>query len=122
MSTSKPDGVGGARETEEGEEGDGLLASLADELVWKGSDEEEGEEEEDEDGLGLEGLDASELESLGISMLVSSTCCCRAVLAVSCRGEDSNLYVIIENGCLPCLPMELTKFKLLVLFQKLVAS
>lgn len=71
MSTSKSDGAEGTRQEGEEEEGDGLLASLADELVWKGGDGEE-DDEEGEDGLEFESLDASELESLGISMLVSS--------------------------------------------------
>ncbi|CAN0162510.1 unnamed protein product [Pylaiella littoralis] len=68
MSTSKSDGAEGTRQEGEEEEGDGLLASLADELVWKGDDGEE-DDEEGEDGLEFESLDASELESLGISML-----------------------------------------------------
>lgn len=79
MTTSQSDGEDGTRaEVEEVERGDGLLASLADELVWKGEDGEEEEEEygddeeydgyEFEEGEALEGLD---LESLGISMMVS---------------------------------------------------
>lgn len=80
MSASKADGIGGPRAgVEEEDGGDVLLASLADELVWKGEDgEEEGDEYADDDdedydgyefeeGETLEGLD---LESLGISMMV----------------------------------------------------
>lgn len=68
----RPDGMEGSGEEEEDEdEEDDLLSSLAEELVWKGGDEEgeddDDDEEEYEEGE-LEGLD---LESLGISMLVS---------------------------------------------------
>lgn len=78
MSTHRPDGTEGARKEEEEEEEehqDDLLRSLAEELVWKGGDENDeegddydGQEEEYEDGE-LEGLD---LDGLGISMMVSS--------------------------------------------------
>ncbi|CAM9904821.1 unnamed protein product [Ectocarpus sp. 4 AP-2014] len=57
----------GESEVEDEESGDGLLAALADELVWEG-DDDEGEEDdaEEEEEAGMEGLD---LESLGISIM-----------------------------------------------------
>ncbi|CBJ32782.1 conserved unknown protein [Ectocarpus siliculosus] len=64
------EGAHGESEVEDEEGGDGLLAALADELVWEGDGdegEEDGEEEEEEEEeAGMEGLD---LESLGISIM-----------------------------------------------------
>ena len=58
-------------EEEEGGEDDDLLSSLAEELVWKGGDQEEGEDEDEEYEEGE--LDGQDLESLGISIMVSPT-------------------------------------------------
>lgn len=64
------EGAHGESEVEDEEGGDGLLAALADELVWEGDgDEGEDGDAEEEEEAGMEGLD---LESLGISMMVSS--------------------------------------------------
>lgn len=94
MSTSKSDGV---ESTGEREEEDGLIASLADELVWKGDDGDE-DEEEDEDGLELESLDAAELESLGISMLVSpkSSICVLSSRFLFVWDSNTNYNYMIE--------------------------
>ncbi|CAB1118457.1 unnamed protein product [Ectocarpus sp. CCAP 1310/34] len=60
----------GESEVEDDEGGDGLLAALADELVWEGDDDEGEGDDGEEDEAGMEGLD---LESLGISIMGSFT-------------------------------------------------
>ncbi len=98
--TSKP-GAGIAEEEvsdtgvdgEDENDGDDLLASLAEELVWKGDDEEEEGEEKDRE------MDAMDLESFGISMLVRCWINMLPAVGPPARRADGTLLRVLDNPC-----------------------